>query len=242
MLRETSSIIAAVLLAAQPQVVLSVVPDQVDDFEDGTVMGWFEDSGSPNPPVNISDGGPSGDGDNYLENAADGNGPGCCMHMSNIAQWSGDYVAEGVTWIGADIRAVGEFTLAMRIAIEGSNGGRYGSKSHEHIPKDGKWHRVYFGLTAADLGWAGGEAPLEDVLADVVELRILSSGGCCPVGGPSWEGDAVNNTFAVDNIHAGQGSIPEAPVPAVSEWGLGLMALLLATAGSVVIRRQRRLV
>ncbi|PWB73274.1 MAG: hypothetical protein C3F15_10055, partial [Holophagae bacterium] len=72
----------------------AVDPLQVDDFEDGTTMGWEEGAPSPNPPVNVADGGPGGAGDAYLENTSSGGtGAGSRMVMFNNAQWTGDYVA-----------------------------------------------------------------------------------------------------------------------------------------------------
>ncbi len=47
--------------------ILDPAPFILDDFEDGTVMGWTQGNNSPDPPTNIPDGGPDGIGDNYLE-------------------------------------------------------------------------------------------------------------------------------------------------------------------------------
>ncbi len=170
---------------------------QVDDFEDGTTMGWMEGPLSPNPPTNSPNGGPSGVGDNYLHNISSGGfGAGSRMVMFNTVQWRGDYLAAGVTRIEADMANFGATALAMRIAFEG-NATRYGSSTAVALPADGVWHRVVFSLTTADLSLISGVAPLTDVLANLQTLRILSA-----AGGPSWRGDVIAATLGVDNITA----------------------------------------
>ena len=56
---------------------LAVGLSSLNDFEDGTTQAWSEGFRSPNPPTNVSSGGPSGVGDNYVRNVSTGgNGPG----------------------------------------------------------------------------------------------------------------------------------------------------------------------
>ena len=45
---------------------LAIVPNQFDNFEDGTLQGWGSGDPNPNPPANITTGGPAGTDDNYL--------------------------------------------------------------------------------------------------------------------------------------------------------------------------------
>ena len=74
-----------------PSVRAAVVFGQIDDFQNGTTMGWDEGSPSPNPPVNVATGGPDGAGDRFLQtNSSGGNGPGSRMVMFNQNQWAGD--------------------------------------------------------------------------------------------------------------------------------------------------------
>ncbi len=71
---------------------------QIDDFEDGTTMGWMEGFPSPNPPVNIASCRPAGTGDNYLQNISSGGfGPGSAQVMFNHDQWTG--ILRGI-WFG----------------------------------------------------------------------------------------------------------------------------------------------
>ncbi len=180
-----------------PQEVRAIACGQVDDFEGGTTMGWMEGLFSPNPPTNVANGGPSGAGDNYLRNVSSGAaGPGSRMVMFNTLQWTGNYLAAGVTRIEADMANFGASPLSMRIAIEGT-ATRFGSSAAVALPADGQWHSVTFDLTSADLSLISGLATLDTVLGNVQTLRILSA-----AAGPSWQGDAIVATLGVDNITA----------------------------------------
>ncbi len=169
-----------------------------DDFEGGTVSGWMEGPASPNPPTNVPDGGPDGPGDNYLENHSSGGiGPGSALVMFNQAQWTGDYLAQGLTRIEAQMANLGPTDLFMRIAIEGQPFERYGSTVPELLPADGQWRPVVFELGNAFLTRISGSGPLSDVLSGVTTLRILSA-----ANGPTWNGDRIVATLGVDDILA----------------------------------------
>lgn len=183
-------VVAAAGLAA------AVEPGQVDDFEDGTTMGWAEGFISPNPPVNIPTGGPAGAGDAYLENTSDGGtGAGSRMVMFNNAQWTGNYNALGFPpTIRANMANLGIDLLLMRVAVEGANGARYASTSWTEIPIDGMWYDVVFEMTDSTMTLVEGSGSLSATLDNVVEMRILSSFS------PSWHGDQIQAVLGVDNI------------------------------------------
>lgn len=188
---------------------------QFDDFENGTAMGWAEGPPSPNPPVNIPDGGPLGAGDAYLQNVSDGSsGPGGRLAMFNRVQWTGDYLAEGIDSIEANLANFGDTPLYMRIGVQGNPGERFASSNAIFLPADGAWHHVTFGLSASDLSLVSGIASLDDVLGEVQELRILSR-----EANPGWQADAIATTLGADNITA----VPE-PASALA---LGLALVLL---------------
>jgi len=174
----------------------AVEPGQLDDFEDGTVMSWVEGALSPNPPVNIPTGGPTGAGDAYLENSSDGGfGAGSRMVMFNNSQWTGNYNALGFApKIRAHMANFGTELLLMRIAIEGANGARYASSSWTVIPTDGVWYEVEFEISDSTMTLVEGTGSLASTLDNVVELRILSSAS------PSWRGDDIPAVLGVDNI------------------------------------------
>ena len=169
---------------------------RLDDFSDGTVMGWVEGGSSPNPPINVPNGGPLGAGDAYLENTSvGGSGAGSKMIMFNNAQWTGDYNVLG-PWLAirAHMANFGTQILDMRVAVEGANGAWFASSTSMAIPADGMWYEVVFDLTESDMVLVGGSGTLDSVLDDVVEMRILSSVA------PDWRGDSIQGVLGVDNI------------------------------------------
>ncbi len=217
---------AVLLLAWTPSGAVTL--GQVDDFEDGTVMGWTEGPLSPNPPTNQPNGGPAGLGDNYLRNISSGGfGTGSRLVMFNQTQWAGNYLAAGVTRIDLQMANFGATTLHMRIAIQGAVGTRYTSTTAVALPADGIWHSASFGLTSFDLTNVLGLASLDDVLVSVNTLRILSASA-----GPAWQGDVIVASLGVDNIQAAGGGGPP-PVPD-GTFGSPMLASRGDPAGSVI--------
>ena len=97
---------------------LAISLSTLDNFEDGTALGWSEGAGSSNPPTHVTDGGPAGAGDGFVRNVSGGFGAGSRLAMFNESgQWTGDYVSAGVTRIDAQLANFGTSPLAMRIAI-----------------------------------------------------------------------------------------------------------------------------
>ena len=197
----------------------AVTYGQLDNFQDGTTMGWSEGAVSPNPPTNVANGGPLGAGDRYLQNiSAGGFGAGSRLVEFNQLQWTGDYSAAGVTAIEADLINLGPTTLNVRLALGGGSfSTRYGSTTALSLPSGGSWQSVSFNLGPAWLSLISGSESLNAVLSGVTELRILTA-----AAGPAWEGDAIAGILGVDNIHA----VPEPD-------GLFLVGL----GGAALIRR-----
>lgn len=198
---------------------------QVDDFQDGTTMGWQEGTPSPNQPTNLSDGGPLGAGDHALRNISSGGfGPGSRLAMFNLSQWTGDYTAGvGVGSISGVMRAdPGGGALLMRLAIEGASGERWGSTTAFSLPNDGSYHYFEFPLTSAALTQLEGSDPLAMVLSNVTQLRFLHSTS------PDWEAGSIVATLDLDNLTANP--IPEPSTTALA----GIAALSL-----FVLRRNR---
>src|SRR5262245_12891015 len=78
----------------------SAIPVTIENFQDGTTMGWIVPGPSPNPPVNIATGGPAGAGDRYLQLTSTGlPGAGGRLAVINDTRWGGDYIAAGLTSI-----------------------------------------------------------------------------------------------------------------------------------------------
>ena len=176
----------------------AVDPAQADNFEDGTTMGWQEGAVSPNPPVNVPDGGPGGAGDAYLENTSSGGtGAGSKMIMYNNAQWTGDYISAGVSSLQAHLINLGATELPMRVAVEGAGGGRFASIDPIVLPSGSGWYHVVFDLTDASMTSVGGTQTLAEVLASVTELRVLAANV------PDWNGASIVGVLGVDNLATG---------------------------------------
>lgn len=219
---KTLRVCAGVLAAlALPLTAQAVTLGQLDDFQAG-VAGWTEGAASPNQPFQLLDGGPGGVGDHALRNESSGvAGSGGKMVMFNNGQWTGDYMAAGVTaiegWMRVDPSSAAS-SLLMRVAIQGDLNQQYASTTAIEIPNDGVWYAVSFGLSAGDLTQVAGTDTLNTVLSNVSELRILHSTA------PAWRGGNIPATLDVDNLTA----VPEPSA-------LGLMVL----AGGLALRRRR---
>jgi hypothetical protein len=191
--------LCAVVCSLLPQHADAIEFGQVDDFQNGTTRQWQEGGVSPNPPTNIATGGPSGAGDRYLQNiSSGGGGAGSRMVMFNAGQWTGNYITKGVDRISAQLANFGSTTLYMRIAIRGGSSGTvYCTNSPVVLPPNAPWRSANFDLTAATMTNVGGGNTLEEVLSNVIEIRLLSA-----IGGVSFAGDPTAATLGVDNITA----------------------------------------
>ena len=174
-----------------------ITDTQIDNFEDGTVQNWLEGSSSPNIPLNIADGGPSGVGDNYLQNiSSGGDEAGSRMVMFNKVQWKGDYISAGVTEISMYMKNFGTTNLEMRLAFDGS-GGKFSSTNSVSLLAESGWQIMVFSTEPSDLTEVGG-TDASATLGSVTELRILHSAT------PNWRGASIVATLGVDNISASE--------------------------------------
>jgi hypothetical protein len=194
-----------------------IVLGQIDDFEIGTTLNWEEGSPSPNPPTNVPTGGPAGMDDNYLQNVSSGGGgPGSRMVMFNQDQWAGDYAAAGVDLIAVHAANFGSVELLLRVTIfSGNSGTWFSSTTPFTLPADGIWRSLSFPLTDLALTQGGGSESLGLVLANVRELRILSSDA------PDSLGASLAGTLGIDNIAA----VPEPSTLLTLAVGAVLLAL-----------------
>jgi hypothetical protein len=197
------------LLLLLPGVTGAVTLGQIDTFENGTTLGWSEGASSPNPPANISDGGPGGTGDNYLRNQSSGTVlAGSRMIQFNTAQWTGNYVAAGIDRIRISFKVEGSQALPMRLAFQGGPlSTRFATTEVRMIPADQTWHTVDFNL--GSLTRISGSESVNDVLSDVQMLRILAATNA------AWEGDIVAAALCVDDIEARHIEAPVLP----TTWG-----------------------
>ena len=242
-LRHAPATLLATLLLAAVQAGAQPVVGQVDTFENGTTQGWMVGpdlaAGSPLTPTNVPGDGPGGANDNYLRlRSRGGNGPGSRLSAFNVSQWTGDYLAGGITGISMDVRNFGPSDLTFRLLLLG---GPFGPTGPEDIavtttgvalPAGGLWTSVFFPLTLpGSLNVLRGTAA--GALSDVVELRLFHNP--LPVfGGPGGNSSpAVQTTVGVDNIRAiGTSTVPEPSTVALL--GTGILAL---AAGARARRR-----
>src|SRR2546421_7369692 len=96
-------------------------------------------------------------------------GAGSRQVMFNASQWTGNYIAAGVTRINAMLANFGSTTLYMRIALQGGPGfSQYGSTNPIVLPPNSGWQPVTFDLTTASMSLIGGGDTLADALGSVI--------------------------------------------------------------------------
>jgi hypothetical protein len=183
---------AAGLAAASPA--RAIVIGMRSNFQDGTTQGWVGAS-----PVNIGTGGPGGAGDAYMRLTSTGGvGPGSRLATFNpSSDWTGDFLAAGVTSLEADMINLGTVPLEMRVVLFAGTGNRYTSTVAQVVPADGVWHHVAFGLGASDLTNVLGVLTYHDIITSVDNLMFRHDSGT-----PSEGGTAIATSAGIDNILA----------------------------------------
>ncbi len=177
----------------------AVEANQWDNFSDSTTQGWISGGPNPNPPINISGGGPNGDDDYFLQvTSTGGSGPGSMFITFNNSQWTGNYIAAGVTVISMHVNNFGTTDLLLRLAFVGS-GGNFWTINAEPIPANSGWVTANFSIQPMDL--AGGNN-VNNTLNNVTQLRLLHS----VTGG--YQGDPIVAQLGIDNITAAPQPLP----------------------------------
>ena len=192
------------------------IPTGVDDFEDGTTQGWTVGTGTipppvnPAPPVNVPTGGPAGAGDSFLQlTALGGEGPASRLSVMNLSQWTGDYLAAGITAIAMDVNNFGATDLVLRLLVvnfpdnPGPPTDAAWTLSPILVPANSGWFSVKFDLSATNL-FAPIGTPA-GALSDVDELRLFHNPDPA-FGGPGVGAPPVVASLGIDNIRA----VPEA--------------------------------
>ena len=193
---------------------------QIDDFQttgDVLTLGWTRGANAPTAPINtypnvVDTGGPEGNDPYLLLYSTGTSGSGSRMNMFNENQWTGNYLAAGVTLITAQMADFTSTPLYMRIAIQDDIGTEYGSTNAAFVPADGQWQQVSFDLHTSGLTPLQGTHPLTVALTTVGVLRLLSN-----QEGPSFQGDIRPGSIGIDEIAA----VPEPGM-------LGLLGVLAA--------------
>ena len=219
-----SALIALALFSLSAATASGVSLGQSDTFEDGTVQSWSTGPlGHPSPPANIATGGPGGADDNYLRlTALGGTGAGSRLAAFNGAQWSGNYLAAGITAISLHVNNFGPNEAHLRLRFIGFSGATsdIAITNAVVVPPGSGWSLVTFTIYPASLVTLQGSATA--ALTNASELRIFHNPAPAypnpPTGPP-----AITVQLGIDNIRA----VPEAsPVALIS---LGLLALVALT-------------
>ena len=193
---------------------------QIDTFQDGTTQGWVTAIlGSPNPapPVNVPTGGPLGAGDSFMQLTSLGTlGPGGRLVVINPAQWTGNYIAAGITSISMDVRNLGATDLYLRLLFEDPMGAPpidVATTSAVFLAAGGGWTSINFSVAAANLTAISGS--VNTVLQNTTAFRIFNSQD------PTFPGPPSESILGVDNIRAG--GVPEPGAWTMLAGGLSLL-------------------
>jgi hypothetical protein len=187
----------------------AVMLGQVDDFQDGTLQGWTSGANNPNPPLWVPGAGPFGFDDAYMVTTSSGeSGPGGQLVVFNDDQWTGNYLAAGVTAIQMRVQNFSQVPVELSLRVEGP-GGVFNSISPVSIGINQFWQMITLDISPASLT---GGADVFATLSNVTRLRIQDARG------------PLLSSVGFDKITA----IPE---PAS-------VALLLAGAIPMVVRRR----
>jgi len=172
---------------------------------------------------NISDGGPAGTGDNYLQLQRPTPTEPYPFHIGtkNTTTWAGDYLTAGIKTIEMDVNNMsitsGSDNLSLRIVLFGP-GGAFSSRDPVTIIAGNGWQHIEFGLTRSDLvrvlgsgaiyEYIGPEIDnLTDTLRNVETLLIRHD----PAPNPTPIGlhpEHIEATIGIDNITAVLGPAP----------------------------------
>lgn len=206
----TSAAALMLALPALPTVAAGqIVPGQRDTFEDGTTQGWgaaiMPGVVHPAPPVNVPAGGPGGADDAFLRlTSIGGTGagiePGSRLSTLNVGnQWTGDYLAAGITHIELDAINLGSTDLLLRILISDPLMGPPANiaVSAVGIPlaPGGSWTHLAFPLFGPG-GLIANLGSVSAALMNATELRVYHSET------PALPPTPVAAQLGVDNITA----------------------------------------
>lgn len=179
-----------------------VVLGQVDEFGADTA-GW-DSSFGVSTTTWIDSGGPDGAADAYMRvSSAGGSGPGSRLGAWNQFQWSGDYIAQGVTRIEVDMVGLTGPGAEMRLMFLSNSGGVFTTAESVFVPTDGVWRTYTFDISEGGIVQVGGLPGYADSFIDVGRMHLRHQpGDPAGLGGaPAYAG-----SIGVDNIRAVPGT------------------------------------
>ena len=209
-----AALVGALLIPAMPANAITL--GQVANFQDGTNMNWETGQFAPQI-VNVSTGGPAGVGDRYIRLTADGGGSGGRLVAYNVGDWTGNYIAAGVTGLSISLLNTSQVTLSIRFAFQSEivqGGPGYLSQAMVLAPGSG-WQNFTIAITPGSLTAVGGPAAYNTFFSNVAWTRIIHE-----VGTSNLNGDFVTAQLGIDNIRA----VPEPTTAALAAGGLLMLA------------------
>ncbi len=173
--------------------------NQVDDFENFTTANWTK-STSTLPNQNMLTDGPAGADDNFLRVQSNGSTSSAGKLVTfNNAQWKGNYIAAGVTYISMDVRNSGSNIITLRLAFQNTawtNDPKWSSINPIAVVPGQGWNTIIFPIDANALTRLGHTNTYNGDFNNINELRILHDDA------PGWDGDAIEAVLDIDNIQA----------------------------------------
>lgn len=221
----------ALVLFIFPRPADAITLGQVDDFQGGTTMNWLNGASAV---ALVNSGGPAGANDAYIQVTATGSGMGGRLVAQNYtfppsfnSQWTGNYLAAGVTAITLDLINQSAVTLSIRIAFKTEI--TQASSGYLSLPviltAGSGWQHFSISITSANLTAIGGPSDYNTFFQNgFAEIRIINGADAT-----NLNGDPVVGQLGIDNIRA----VPE---PTVAALALGGLILL----GGQQLRRRRR--
>ncbi|WP_461597659.1 T9SS type A sorting domain-containing protein, partial [Winogradskyella sp.] len=171
-----------------------------DDFEGFTTENWTKGDASSLPNENVFSGGPNGTDDNFLRVQSNGgSGPDSKLVTFNNAQWLGDYIDAGVTYISMDVRNSGTNVIILRLAFENdnwTNDPKWSSSNPIAVVPGQGWQTIIFPIDESSLTKLGHNNSYSGTFDNITEMRILHNDA------PSWEADPIEAILDIDNIQA----------------------------------------
>ena len=197
---QTALVLLSMLLLCREAAVALPLVGRIDDFQDGTAMGWAGGQPAYTMLFPVIEGGPLGENDAFLQVSVAGFHLG--TKTSNRA-WTGDYLSCGVTAIEMDLAPLdANPDLRIRLLLFGP-GGAFATRTHflpASLPR-GSWTHASFSVKAADLIYVSrGTGRVEDTLSQVTTLLIRHD-----LETPTLPGNHpphITASIGIDNIEA----------------------------------------
>jgi hypothetical protein len=181
----------------------------------------------------VETGGPAGAGDAFMQIVSDSVGTQKNIIGFNLTpEWTGDYLAAGVTGLAMAVRNEGPAELRLRVAlgtwfVPDGPGSWVASTNPVVVPAGGGWTNIHFPLAAAGMTIVqnAGGADYTSIMSGVAALRLLHASSANNRGTP------ITARLGVDNIRA----VPEPGVVALV--GVAILAVETARRRLTPVRR-----